>query len=82
MNKLFYCNESGQMHYVYAKHHLSAAHKFKERFKQLFGKWSFNPNDVREVKKTFPMDPLIVEERKAEVAKQINEYSHGVKING
>ena len=79
MNKLFYCNNSGQLYYVYAKDHTSAAHKFKQRFKKLFGCWNFNAHDIREVKKTFLMDPQIVEERKAEVHKQIKEYSHGIK---
>lgn len=74
MNKLFYCNQSGQFHYVYAKNHLSAAHKFKERFKRLFGKWNFNPHDIRVIKKPL-MDPKIIEERKAEISKQIAENS-------
>lgn len=73
MNKLFYCNNSGQLYYVYAKDHTSAAHKFKQRFKKLFGCWNFNANDIREVKKTFPMDP------QPEIHKQIKEYSHGIK---
>lgn len=70
MNKLYYCNNSTEIHYVYAKNPVAAAHKFKERFKRLFGKWNFNPFDIKEIKKPL-MNPKIIEERKKEIAIQI-----------